>query len=347
MGDGDNGDVPGDVGVSATADGSVVGDAGFGGIGAVGDNGPIPADVGLDVNPFGNLADMGFADIGGIGDTGISAGVDGSIASGVIGIPDMVDPSMTLSKGLQGLLGMLGIPTNPSQIAMGMLGQPIGLISNIASMALGVPTIGQSIAAVPAMSAADAAIASANNSNPSNAAGERMNFGPGDAIGGLMSLYNYNQANQAFNGAINGLGGQFGQNSPYAQQLRQQLSRRDAAAGRRSQYGPREVELQAKLAQMNSQNAPAILNARMAQQKMRAQGLAQLYGLAQKSGLLSQIPGLSSIFGGGQDQGMGMDFGNFGGGYQAPSDLGFGGAGFGGYDMGTSDLGDYGFDFGG
>lgn len=40
----------------------------------------------------------------------------------------------------------------------------------------------------------------------------------------------------------------FGQNSPYALQLRKQLEARDAAGGRRSQYGPREVELQAALA---------------------------------------------------------------------------------------------------
>ena len=50
----------------------------------------------------------------------------------------------------------------------------------------------------------------------------------------------------------------FGQNSAYSQALRQQLARKDAAGGRRSQYGPREVELQARLAELNSRNAPQL-----------------------------------------------------------------------------------------
>ena len=40
----------------------------------------------------------------------------------------------------------------------------------------------------------------------------------------------------------------YGPNSPYAQQLRQTLARQDAKAGRNSQYGPREAQLQALLA---------------------------------------------------------------------------------------------------
>lgn len=55
------------------------------------------------------------------------------------------------------------------------------------------------------------------------------------------------------------LAAMYGQNSPYAQELRQQLERKDAAGGRRSQYGPREVELQAKLASMQAQTAPQAL----------------------------------------------------------------------------------------
>jgi len=51
------------------------------------------------------------------------------------------------------------------------------------------------------------------------------------------------------------LAGLYTQNSPYAQQLAQQLARADAAKGRRSQYGTRNVELQARLADINSRNA--------------------------------------------------------------------------------------------
>jgi hypothetical protein len=59
----------------------------------------------------------------------------------------------------------------------------------------------------------------------------------------------------------------FGPNSAYAQQLRQQLERKDAASGRRSQYGPREVELQARLADMQSRSAPGLMNAYTSQQQ--------------------------------------------------------------------------------
>ena len=46
-----------------------------------------------------------------------------------------------------------------------------------------------------------------------------------------------------------------------ARDLRQTLERKDAAAGRRSQYGPREVELLSRLSQLRSQYEPGYLNA--------------------------------------------------------------------------------------
>ena len=50
----------------------------------------------------------------------------------------------------------------------------------------------------------------------------------------------------------------FGQDSPYAKQLRQTLERKDAAAGRNSQYGNRETQLQALLAEKAMQASGAI-----------------------------------------------------------------------------------------
>jgi hypothetical protein len=84
-------------------------------------------------------------------------------------------------------------------------------------------------------------------------------LGLAGGLGGLYSMYNQNQNNSNY---MKDLGSMYGQNSPYAQQLRQQLARKDAAAGRRSQYGPREVELQAKLAQMQTQLAPSMMQGR-------------------------------------------------------------------------------------
>lgn len=55
------------------------------------------------------------------------------------------------------------------------------------------------------------------------------------------------------------LAGMFGPNSAAAQQLRQTLERKDAAAGRRSQYGPREVELLANLTRLQAQAEPSYM----------------------------------------------------------------------------------------
>lgn len=79
--------------------------------------------------------------------------------------------------------------------------------------------------------------------------------GANAAIPSLVQMYSgitqRNQANKLM-GQLTGLGKAGG---PYEQALRKQLERRDAAAGRRSQYGPREVELQAKLAELLTKNS--------------------------------------------------------------------------------------------
>lgn len=67
------------------------------------------------------------------------------------------------------------------------------------------------------------------------------------------------QSNDFINNQINAVDNMYGQNSAYANQMRQELERKDAAAGRRSQYGGREVELQAKLAAQQSQMRQAAL----------------------------------------------------------------------------------------
>lgn len=114
----------------------------------------------------------------------------------------------------------------------------------------------------------------------------------GQLAAGLGQLYLNNKAAKEASGNVQNLNQMFGPNSAYAQQMRKELERRDAAAGRRSQYGPREVELQAKLAQMAAQYGPNISQANnqsqaIAQQR-RAQTLNSLYAMAKESGLLSK-----------------------------------------------------------
>lgn len=143
---------------------------------------------------------------------------------------------------------------------------------------------------------------------------------------------NNNQSQQVFQQQMQTLNDMYRQDGPYAQQLRQQMERKDAAGGRRSQYGPREVELQAKLAEMQSRNADNIMRANSQNQQLRqggllaanqagqagnktnAQQLAQLYGIAKSSGLTGWAGGqLKDMFAGG---GSGS-----GGGY-SPSNVG-------------------------
>lgn len=164
----------------------------------------------------------------------------------------------------------------------------------------------------------------------------------GDVLAGLGSLYNNNAATRDARNAQMGinsgvqqqLSDMFGPNSAYAQQLRQQLERQDAKAGRRSQYGPREVELQARLAQMQAQYAPNLMNSMVGQQNaalqaanqrrmLQAQTLNTLYGLGRRTGINDRIQkGLEGIFGG---------FGNEGGGNMSPQEA-FGLMGEGGYN---------------
>lgn len=77
------------------------------------------------------------------------------------------------------------------------------------------------------------------------------------SIGDLWSTY---KQNQDYGNLAGGLMSMFGDDSAYARQLRKELQRRDAASGRRSQYGPRSVELQARLAELNSRNAGTLAN---------------------------------------------------------------------------------------
>lgn len=84
--------------------------------------------------------------------------------------------------------------------------------------------------------------------------GDRGGFGLED----LASLYAASRTNTSpYSGTagINGgrdLSSIYGPTSQYATELRKQLERRDAAAGRRSQYGPRETELMTKLAELEA-----------------------------------------------------------------------------------------------
>lgn len=125
----------------------------------------------------------------------------------------------------------------------------------------------------------------------------------------LGSLWLNNQATRDARTAANAMSAQniqqqlsdmFGPNSAYAKTLKQELERKDAAAGRRSQYGAREVELQAKLAQLQAQSAPSLINsytnsaqqqlaAAQAKRTKQAQMLSSLFALGKDSGVFNDL----------------------------------------------------------
>lgn len=147
---------------------------------------------------------------------------------------------------------------------------------------------------------------------------QQPSFGFGDIATGLAGLYSANQSSNAMGdymsqmkqqqSSMPSLDSLYGPNSPYALQMREKLSRMDAKAGRNSQYGPREAQLQALLADkastyganMATQNGAynkAMVDMQSKQDAQRNAQLNILASLGSKSGLFDQAGrGLMDMF---------------------------------------------------
>lgn len=265
-------------------------------------------------------------------------------------------------KGVNTLLGMTGntIPglgylnlasnaiQNPGGTAVGLGGAlaqsallgPVGGLMNMFGVNLpkmGYDYLNNSYMGEPRYGATAGQMQDAQNQGNFSMSGAlQSGLGLGASLAGL---YGGIQGARSAGSVANSLGNMFSQNSPYAQQLRQQLERKDAAAGRRSQVGTREVELQARLAGMANQAAP---NQLAAQQQRYQQYMTMANNLGKISQLYPQLvkgfSGLSSLFSGGSSPTL--DLGNIYGSGASPSygmntgflDSGLGGSS--GYDMG-------------
>lgn len=203
-----------------------------------------------------------------------------------------------------GLLGsMAGIGTNAAmgKDVSGQVGSTLGsMVGGGFAGPLGAYAGGR-LGAMAGNYASQVGVDGASASAPRGDAGSRGGMDAGQLMAGLGNLYLNNKAARGAEGNVQSLSSMFGPKSAYAQQLRQQLERRDAAGGRRSQYGPREVELQAKLAQMAAQYGPNIsqsnMNAQQVANQRRQQNLSSLYAMARESGLMDQFSnGLNSMF---------------------------------------------------
>ncbi len=177
--------------------------------------------------------------------------------AGIFGVADM-GMAASAGKGNQAMGEKFG------NTVQGMLG-PVGQLGNMFGVGLG-NEMGKSFAGVPSYSGP----ATTDNKMGGGYGGAQTQtpFGSftlgsntnaqdyGKTMMGLASLWAQRNNMNNMKSNANGLATMYGRNGAPAKQLAQTLARKDAAAGRRSQYGPREVELQAKLAGLRSQNAP-------------------------------------------------------------------------------------------
>lgn len=302
MGDGDSGMTDmGDVGsVSVTGSAPGNGAAAFGGLGE-----GMP-DIGTLGGTFADIFGENSATLGGL------SGAEQSALNQDIGFGLQNQEENGLFGKLGKSLAQFGLAKAAPQLAQAMTplsiayngltgkgSQAGATIANGLTMGLGslgglfgAPTIGQSFAAqapyAPDATTVPNAINGVNNSN-----GGQTGGGWGNTLGGLASLYGMYSRNKDNDAFTSTLANMYGQNSPYAKQLQQSLARRDAAAGRRSQYGPREVELQARLAQAQASVAPSVLQG---QQNSMGNylGMMQQMGNLYQSGAFNKLAGLFS-----------------------------------------------------
>lgn len=122
----------------------------------------------------------------------------------------------------------------------------------------------------------------------------------GSIVGGAGSLYQGYENAKNINGQLDNLNSLFAPNSPYAQQMEQKLARADAASGRRSQYGTRAVELQARLAEQAARLAPTIAGLNDQKNKNLNSTVNSGLGALQQSGILNslvkQFPSIAQYF---------------------------------------------------
>jgi len=207
-------------------------------------------------------------------------------------------------------LGMMGIASSNNPVA-GMVSMGIGAMAGPVAAAiangLGIPAaIGNTIGA---------ANPTGENFSGSNQAADIGADGSNmlGALPGLLGAYGNYQGQKQTGQMLGGLQSLYAQDSPYAQAMRQSLQRQDAAGGRRSQYGPREVELQAKLAQLASQQIPGMTQLGRDRYTQRNQMMQQGLGAFQKLGGVNALRDLFM-----QGRGGLFETANMGGGFGTP-----------------------------
>lgn len=276
------------------------GDAGDTGIGSPSDS-PVG---GMGVSPDG----MGTDTADGPGLEGVTITGSGGVNPGVSGgdlaqFYDMGNVGPSVNNSLLQLLKNLALhvvtKSNPYGATLSTLAGLFGMVNsqdnnqigqNMASMGVNTALansgpIGQALASIGGGGMAVGAAANAGTGPaPASTTGGSNMDSTENLLSALFGLGLAGKAAGAYGGQMQDLQSLYGQNSPYAQMLRQQLMRQDAAHGRRSQAGSREVELQARLAELNSRNSPEIQKLTAAKYGAYASGLRDIMGWYKQGG---------------------------------------------------------------
>lgn len=227
---------------------------------------------------LGGAAQMGASPVGGAGAApGQPQDLSGAVSSnptnmgsgalapeGAQAAPMSTNPALLSQTGVapaqdQGLSTLYG----PNSTASG---SPTGSVIDSSGAANGV---GNTISSIPGTGGGGMG-GSFDWSSPQ---GLQAIFGLAKSGLGAYQQYQQGQAANRYAADINN---QFAPNSPYAQQMQQELARKDAAAGRNSQYGSRAVQLAAALTQARAQ---ALGGSNYAQARQNTSGASMLNSL--------------------------------------------------------------------
>ena len=116
----------------------------------------------------------------------------------------------------------------------------------------------------------------------------------GDLAQMLYGFYNNRRQQNALGNQINSLKGLFGNDSPYAQQLRNTLAAKAAQQGKRSNTGAREVQLQAALADRAAQMQPSLMQLNQAKGQLQNSMGSNMISMLNRTGAFN---GLANMFG--------------------------------------------------
>lgn len=121
-------------------------------------------------------------------------------------------------------------------------------------------------------------------------------------LASLLGVFNANNQMNEWNQQMENLDKMYSLDSPYAKQMEQTLARKDSAAGRNSQYGPRSVELAAALTRDKANSMRDLISMRSNANSAQNSAIKDLGSILGGSGASAGIGQILSGLGTGWDE---------------------------------------------